>query len=517
MLSAHQMRFGFLTPVLAACLSISAAAQPARGTAPDALTPAEVEQWADEVFGQILDNHRVSVLAVSVVQGDRTLLTRGYGYADWAERSPVIPDETQFRIASITKTFTATAVAQLLERGLIKSLDDPANMYLKRTQLAQSFGEDVTVWDLLTHRAGYEDSSLGRGEFGHELPLVPEVIAAATPQIVRKRDTVSVYSNFSVSILGIMIEDITGQLMEDYLRENIFQPLGMTNSLLMDGPERAPNLVTPYNFTEDGSPVVMPWRQLNAFIAPAGSMKSTPADMAKYMIAHIQAGRGADNPILSSETFDLMHQRHEGNHPRQSGFGMIFMAYDYNGESVIEHYGNTGDYRALTLMLLNRGIGVTTMFAGGGPADADAQADPALPPVTGAVKAGLSHSGLRALVLEHFLGPLEAPETVLPTEAGDYAGAYLSNRRNYTGAEAAEDGRNPTLVEDAGGGALTIAGLGPYRQREPDIFFLDGTLPLEAPFPVSNQYAFVRGPDGEVTAMFSHVNTFAYEKMIDLP
>ncbi len=188
-----------------------------------------------------------------MVQGDRTLLTRGYGYADWAERSPVIPDETQFRIASITKTFTATAVAQLLERGLIKSLDDPANMYLKRTQLAQSFGEDVTVWDLLTHRAGYEDSSLGRGAFGHELPLVPEVIAAATPQIVRKRDTVSVYSNFGVSILGIMIEDITGQLMEDYLRENIFQPLGMTNSLLMDGPERAPNLVTPYNFTEDGS------------------------------------------------------------------------------------------------------------------------------------------------------------------------------------------------------------------------------------------------------------------------
>src|SRR4051812_8530770 len=81
------------------------------------LDPAAVEQWADGVFGKMLDEYRFSAAAIAVTQGDHLVFAKDYGYGDWATKSPVMSERTQFRIASLTKTFTATAIAQLLEQG----------------------------------------------------------------------------------------------------------------------------------------------------------------------------------------------------------------------------------------------------------------------------------------------------------------------------------------------------------------------------------------------------------------
>lgn len=113
--------------------SAAARANPATAATDAAIDAAQLEQWADETFGRIIEEHRVSALAIAVTQGNRVILNKGYGYADWATKQPMKPDQTQFRIASLTKTFLATAVAQLLERGRIDSLDDPVNKYLKRS------------------------------------------------------------------------------------------------------------------------------------------------------------------------------------------------------------------------------------------------------------------------------------------------------------------------------------------------------------------------------------------------
>jgi len=86
-----------------------------------------LEAWADRTFGEAFEHRQFSGLVVTLVQDGEIKLSRGYGYADYEAKTPVDPAITGFMIASITKTFTATAIAQLVDNGLIDNLDDPAN------------------------------------------------------------------------------------------------------------------------------------------------------------------------------------------------------------------------------------------------------------------------------------------------------------------------------------------------------------------------------------------------------
>jgi CubicO group peptidase (beta-lactamase class C family) len=513
--------FGFVCLVLAtgptACSSgpqdSAAGAAPASGSrAPgDLLNPAQVEGWADETFGKILEEYRVSGLAISVTQGEELILNKGYGYADWVTKAPVDPDTSQFRIGSLSKTFLSTAVAQLLERGQIDSLDDPANKYLERIQLESPSGRDITVWDLLTHQGGLGSSPVFIPETDGPRPLAPlpaDFVSANTPDVVREPGTISIYCNPCSATLGFMVEDITGQTLEDVFRENIYAPLDMTHTTLTNDPDPGPNMVTQYAFAPDGPPVALPYPAISAYISYAGDVNSTAGDMAKWLMSHIQEGSGTVPAILSPETFRLMHRRNRGNHPDMSGFGMNFFTYDYNGEPVLEHYGSIR-FRSMEFMMLDRKIGVfVTMGGGGEPSDALlADADTTLPPTTGPVERAMSHSGVRALVLEYFLGPLPLhPDP--DVDISQYTGLY----RNIPTAAGAAPGPGGRTVEDSGDGGLVIGGLGVYRPSGPHTFTLDGILPLEAGFRDSNKYVFATGPDG-VTRMFAHVNAGGFERV----
>ncbi len=491
--------------------------QEGAGTAPavasiapaDRLIPAQVEQWADETFEKILAEHRVSGLAIAVTQGEEVILSKGYGYADWASQAPVDPDTSRFRIGSLSKTFLSTAVAQLLERGQIESLDDPANKYLERIQLESPFGKDITVWDLLTHRGGLGTFPTFRPE-DDPLPVPPlpaDYLAANTPDAVREPGTISIYCNPCSATLGFMVEDITGQTLEDVFRENIYEPLGMTHTTLTNAPGPGPNVATQYAFVPDGLPVALPYPAISPYISYAGDVNSTAGDMAKWLIAHIQEGAGAGSAIMSPETFQLMHTRHVGNHPDMSGFGMNFFTYDYNGERVLEHYGSIR-YRSMEFMMLDKKIGVFVTMAGGGEPNAALleAADTTLAHTSGPVEPALSHSGVRALVLEHFLGSLHF-QSDLEVDLGKYTGFY----RSIPASVDAPSGGRGRAVEDSGDGGLVIGGLGVYRPSGPDTFTLDGPLPLEAGFRDSNKYVFAFGPEG-LARMFAHVNAGGLER-----
>lgn len=480
------------------------------------LTPEAVEQWADEVFGQALAEHRFSALGIAVTHGDRVLLTKGYGYHDWAARTPVQPDKSQFRIASVTKTFVATATAQLLERGLIQSLDDPVNKYLKRTRLDQSFGREITIWDLLTHRAGYETRS--HDSENREVPVPREVIVQQTPKIVRARDTLSVYSNFSVAMLGIMVEDIVGTNLQEYLQTNIFGPTGMTHTQLGYAATQPPDLVNAYGFVPDTAPILIPFGPRPPFTAPAGAINTTPADMAKYLIAHIEAGRGGEPSILKPATFDLMKTRHAGNHPDTSGFGMMFMIYDWNGEPVVEHYGSLG-FRALLLMMPVQKIGVMIMVAGGAPPrgsiDTKTGAGASeMAPITGPVKGELGQSGIRDAVLNHFLGRLRVPAMPPLADVSKYVGEYWSTGRNYSSVAVLANtlSPRPRTVTATADGALTIGGLGPFLASGANTFTLDRPVPLDAAFETSGRYVFTTDGTGNADTMLAYVNAGSFQK-----
>ena len=499
-----------LTSVLAACDSRDQARQAtvAGGIAPATLDPSNLERWADEAFGSLLAEHRMSALAISVTHGDEVVFKKGYGYHDLATMRPVDPDVSQFRIGSLTKTFFGTAIAQLLERGEIESLDDPVNRYLTRIQLENPFGdEEITIRDMVTHQGGMvprgsRSPFTSVGEERPQPPLSTAVLQANLPPVVREPGTFSDYCNACSAVMGFMVEDITGRTLEEYLRENVYEPLGMTHTTLVNSLQApSSNVVTQYAFVSGEPPVALRYPSLTPFISYAGDINSTAGDMARFIRAHAMQGTGSTPSLMAPESYRTMHRWDRGNHPDASGFGIQFFRYEYNGEPVIEHYGSIR-YRSLEIIMLDAQVGVFVTMAGGGEPNPDdaAAADSSLEPITGPVLPQASHSGVRALVLEHFLGRLPLDES-LEVDISRYTGLY----HRIPADQGETPGGGGRLVEDGGDGGLVIGGLGPYRPSGPDAFTLDGPLPVEAGFRDANRYVFARQSDGSMQ-MFAHVN-----------
>jgi len=501
----------YLTGVLIACDQRDPAPRPmavSGDIAPETLDPANLERWADETFGRLLEERRISALAIAVTHGDEVLFKKGYGYHDYATMQPVDPDVSQFRIGSLTKTFFGTAIAQLLERGEIASLDDPVNDYLTRIRLENPFGDDeITIRDMVTHQGGMvprgsRSPFTSVGEERPQPPLSAAVLEANLPPVVREPGTFSDYCNACSAVMGFMVEDITGQTLEEYLRENVYEPLDMTHTALINSLEApSPDVVTQYAFDSGEPPVALRYPSLTPFISYAGDMNSTAGDMARFIRAHALQGGGSTPALMAPETYEVMHRWDRGNHPDASGFGVQFFRYDYNGEPVIEHYGSIR-YRSLEVVMLDEQVGVFVTMAGGGEPNPDdvAAVDSSLDPIAGPVLAQASHSGVRALILEHFLGRLPIGEG-LEVDVSQYTGLYHRIPANQTETP----GGNGRLVEDSGDGGLIIDGLGSYRPSGPGAFTLDGQLPVEAGFRDSNRYVFVRQSDGSMH-MFAHVN-----------
>jgi CubicO group peptidase (beta-lactamase class C family) len=195
----------------------------------------------------ILNRHPAVGLAVGIVRHGSLEFFHGHGFADVASNTPIDAD-TVFRIGSVTKPFTATAVTQLHERGLI-DLDAPANDYLRGYQLvpARSGFRPATVRHLLTHTAGIAEVQRvwdllhpEAGPFEGRPPILS--VAAGEPmpslsgyyrrglRVVAEPGTRFAYCNHGFATLGQIVEDVSGMPLQRYFREWIFEPLGTPTS-----------------------------------------------------------------------------------------------------------------------------------------------------------------------------------------------------------------------------------------------------------------------------------------------
>lgn len=464
--------------------------------------------WADQTFGEAFDHHRFSGLVVAMVKDSELVFSKGYGYQNYREGTPIMPNKTRFRIGSATKVFTATAIAQLLQSGQIKSLDDPVNRYLKRIQLPEAFGEPISFWHLLTHQAGFSDRAYGMAaDEPVGVPLEAATIKAAMRDIVREPGTATVYSNFSTAVLGLAIEDISGQTVYDFFQQHIFTPLGMTDTALSIDISAPENLGVPYAFFPDGSVQEVPYVGIHPLIAPAGSIVTTAVDMAKFMIAHIDAGRTTPEPILSAEMFRLMHTSKAGNHPVVSAMGMKFFIQRWNGEKVIEHGGGWPGFQTVMIMLPDSGIGIFVSMMGGAPSvglgeqllslvvdtrlnsnNRDGEESRFDPPLT--------LDDVRGWVLSYLLGDYRPPLVKkADEELSPYLGSYWRERRSYHSVEAIlqllNAGSSVIRVEQGSDHSLKINGVDGYLPMENNVFWKprDPSLPrrIRAPEPL---YAF---------------------------
>ena len=270
-------------------------------------TVREIDQLlVEQSVDGILNRWPAVGLAVVVVPASGPQLFSGHGVAN-IKTATRISEETVFRIGSITKTFTAVAVMQLWEQGLIE-LDAPANDYLRAFQLVpvKTSWRPATVRHLLTHTAGVPEwlhplRMINSGWFAESFALEERVPTLAeyyqgSLRLAAEPGTIWTYTDHGFATLGQIVEDVSGQPLDHYFRNYIFEPLGMADTDLLRSQRLTARLATGYRLRSDG-PKALTDRQ--GVTAAAGSIYSTPRDLARYVAAFLAGGFGEHRSISS--------------------------------------------------------------------------------------------------------------------------------------------------------------------------------------------------------------------------
>jgi CubicO group peptidase (beta-lactamase class C family) len=322
---------------------------------------------------QVLDRWPCAGLAVAVITDGGLAWFHGHGLADVAAKTPMTED-TVFRIGSITKTFTAVAVMQLWEQGLV-DLDTPANDYLRTVRLVpkKSNLSPATVRHLLTHTAGVGylrqlsdllQPGVGSGDRAGRsgAPPLAQYYRRGLPVEIEP-GTKWVYSNHGFAALGQIVEDVSGQPLDRYLRDRIFDPLGMEHTDLIRSERVRPYLATGYVLRSHG---LKPVADREVPTAGGGGMYSTTADIARYVAALLRTAAGEHGSVLRPETVATMFRPHFQPDPRVPGMGLAFELGQEADHRTVGKTGILSGFHSAIALAPEKGIGVIVFSNTGG-------------------------------------------------------------------------------------------------------------------------------------------------------
>ena len=320
---------------------------------PDLNTSIDVlDKWIEHTIHR---NHQPG-LAIGIVYDGELLWGKGYGYAD-VEAGQAVTLDTRFRIASITKTFTAVAIMQLRDAGKL-SLDDPVAKHLDWFKLRYEDAPDITIRNLLTHTSGLARDSHGPMWTEHDAPEWDEFVAETSQrQPTQPPYEHFAYSNLGYSLLGGIIEAISGQSWGDYLQQNILNPLGMTDTLPVPKSEDA-QLARGYaRLGKTYERTTMPFFLMNSFEASA-NFASSLNDLVKYAKLHLSKGK---TPVLSGHTLRDMHRIHWLYDKWDGGYGLGTMLYKIKDWTISGHGGSYPGYLTAFTLCREHNLGVIVL------------------------------------------------------------------------------------------------------------------------------------------------------------
>jgi CubicO group peptidase (beta-lactamase class C family) len=326
---------------------------PARSTPSPQIEPVGLARLVDSAMARGMARESIPGAAFILVQGGRVVLAKGYGKADIAAGRAWDPETTVFPIASITKVFTATAVMQLADRGVI-DLNADVNRYLTSVRVPSTFPQPVTAAHLLSHTAGFDELPGRRVRSADELVPLSRFLTGRLIRI-RPPGTMTSYSSYGMALAGLLVEDVSGMSYEQYLRRHIWEPLAMTRTSIASPEVSGASLAVAYENNEDGLQPV----PYEIYQTPStSSILSTAADMGRFLIAHLQNGRYGSHRILSDTIAARMHRQYATMHPRLPGWTLGLQVNDLNGRYLLEHGGDIGGFSSLLTMLPREGVGM---------------------------------------------------------------------------------------------------------------------------------------------------------------
>jgi CubicO group peptidase (beta-lactamase class C family) len=353
-----------------AALALGVFTPPATG-APDTTRAPEVDydgvisQLRSEIPDLMAQAGAVG-LTVALVDGNQVVWTEGFGYRDREQGKPVTSD-TLFHIGSLSKTFAAITVMQLVEQGLV-NLDAPLSTYVPDFRLAPRYRDNViSVRSVLDHHSGIPGDvfngliTAGKPDPGFRDWLV-SALAAMPPE--RPVDTQWAYNNSGFVLLQNLVENVTHEDFDSYTQRTLFGPMAMTSSTFDD--RKASNARLTHNYSaappESGQPAtLMPREYVNGWTA--GSITSSANDMANYLRTLLAGGRGPDGRILRESTLNQMWTKQVstpldiGVLDAGLGFALRDFTMDWAGR-VIWHDGATVWNLSMLKLLPDSDLGV---------------------------------------------------------------------------------------------------------------------------------------------------------------
>ncbi len=353
-----------VTPRAPTVVRPAAPAAPATPTSGRALTAEDVTAWLDGYMPYALHSGDIAGAVVTVVRDGQVIAARGYGYADVAKRRPVDPNLTLFRPGSVSKLVTWTAVMQQVEAGKL-DLDADVNRYLDFA-IPAYHGQPITLRQIMTHTAGFEEANKKLITYdARDVEPIGAYLKRHVPARVYAPGTTPAYSNWATTLAGYIVERVSGMPFDDYVEQRIFRPLDMrTASFRQPLPPRLRGLMAEGYPLGSGDPkpfeIVVP--------GPAGSLSASGLDMAKFMIAHLDGGRG----VLRPETAALMHDSPLAKvNPRSlipplNRMELGFFETNINGRRVIAHLGDTNQMHTSLHLFLAERTGLYVSFNSAG-------------------------------------------------------------------------------------------------------------------------------------------------------
>jgi len=294
--------------------------------------------------------------AVALFRDGKVVLAKGYGWAN-REKRQTVTRETLFNIGSISKTHAAWGLLRLVEDGKL-DLDAPVERYLTRWHLPPSaFNHDgVTLRRLLSHTAGLSLHGYPGFQPGQQLPTIEESLSGKTNgsgdvRVVMAPGTKWEYSGGGYTIAQLLVEEVTGRRFNDYMREAVFKPLGMTSSSYVWNDVVEARAAQPYGVVD-----AIPGPRFTA--EAAASLETSLDDFIRFARASMSSERAEfRTTVLSPETVRAMQQPV----PPASDYGLGYSILVSNGVRTVGHGGSNRGWQAQFLVVPATGDGLIVM------------------------------------------------------------------------------------------------------------------------------------------------------------
>jgi CubicO group peptidase (beta-lactamase class C family) len=304
---------------------------------------------------------RIPGLALGIVEGDRIVHLRGFGKADPSGRA--ISTETPFIIGSLSKSVTALAIMQLVEAEKL-DLDAPVQRYIPWFRVAdEQASAQITVRHLLNQTSGLSTktgrSFQGNGDTSDDA-LENAVRKLSTVQLTEPVGATHQYSTINYSVLGLIVQTVSGQSYERYIQEHVFGPLKMRDSFTSQAEAERQGLATGHHYWF-GRPTGadLPY---NRGLLPAGYLISSAEDMTHYLVAQLNDGQYGGSPVLSPSGTAELQRPAVPTAESDTSYGMGWFVGPVNGIPAVFHQGETFNYHANIVLIPGSDRGVVVLM-----------------------------------------------------------------------------------------------------------------------------------------------------------